>query len=101
MVACKAADVYALMPGHDMQQADATQAYTQSKLGGIPTWVMLPADRWPSWWRTKYKKPVCPLRLALYGHPDSGGYWERHCETHLKSQGFKPIPDWRSCFVHP
>eukprot|EP00975_Prorocentrum_lima_P010056 2143751-Prorocentrum_lima.AAC.1 len=69
-----------------MQQADATQAYTQSKLGGIPTWVMLPADRWPSWWRTKYKKPVCPLRLALYGHPDSGGCWERHCETHLKSQ---------------
>eukprot|EP00975_Prorocentrum_lima_P038604 8109383-Prorocentrum_lima.AAC.1 len=33
---CKAADVYALMPGHDMQQADTTQAYTQSKLGGIP-----------------------------------------------------------------
>eukprot|EP00975_Prorocentrum_lima_P012747 2699316-Prorocentrum_lima.AAC.1 len=62
---------------------------------------MLPEDRWPSWWRTKYKEPVCPLRLALYGHADSGGYWERHCETHLKSQGFKPIPDWRSCFVHP
>eukprot|EP00975_Prorocentrum_lima_P052270 10949423-Prorocentrum_lima.AAC.1 len=51
MAACKAADVYALLPDHDMQQADATQAYTQSKLGGIPTWVRLPDDRWPSWWK--------------------------------------------------
>eukprot|EP00975_Prorocentrum_lima_P055777 11693229-Prorocentrum_lima.AAC.1 len=33
MAVCKAADIYALTPGHDVQHADATQAYTQSKLG--------------------------------------------------------------------
>eukprot|EP00975_Prorocentrum_lima_P031197 6549069-Prorocentrum_lima.AAC.1 len=36
MAACKVVDIFALMPGHDVQQADATQAYTQSKLGGTP-----------------------------------------------------------------
>eukprot|EP00975_Prorocentrum_lima_P049384 10331038-Prorocentrum_lima.AAC.1 len=39
--------------------------------------------------------------IVLYGHPDSGGYWEGHCETQLKAQGFKIVPDGRSCFVHP
>eukprot|EP00975_Prorocentrum_lima_P051079 10702339-Prorocentrum_lima.AAC.1 len=72
MAACKAADIYALTPGHDVQQADATQAYTQNKLGGAPTWIRLPRDRWPKEWITaNYVDPVCPLILALYGHPDS------------------------------
>jgi hypothetical protein len=44
---------------------------------------------------------VCPLVLALYGHPDSGGYWERHCEKQLSSVGFEPVEEWRSCFWHP
>ena len=39
--------------------------------------------------------------LALYGHPDSGGYWERHCHKHLVAQGFHEVPSWRSCYVHP
>ena len=34
MEAGKAADAYGLLPGNATQQADATQAYTQSKLGG-------------------------------------------------------------------
>eukprot|EP00975_Prorocentrum_lima_P030458 6386685-Prorocentrum_lima.AAC.1 len=47
MAACKAADIYSLIPGHDVEQADATQAYTRSKLGGTPTWIRLPEDRQP------------------------------------------------------
>ena len=49
------------------------------------------------------KDPVCPLVLSLYGHPDSGGYWEQHCTEALKSVGFQEIsPDcWRSIFFHP
>ena len=43
---------------------------------------------------------LCPLILSLYGHPDAGGYWEKHCETHLGKVGFTPIPEWRSCFWH-
>ena len=45
--------------------------------------------------------PVCPLILSLYGHPDSGGFWERHCESHLIEQGFETIQAWRSCYWHP
>ncbi len=100
MEASKAADIYGLVPGHSVQQADARQAYTQSTLGGTPTWVRLPREAWPASWH-KMSDPVCPLRLSLYGHPDSGGYWERHCEQHLVSQGFTPTKPWRSCFFHP
>ena len=46
-------------------------------------------------------RPVCPLKLALYGHPDAGGHWEAHCESHLSSVGFERIPDWHSTFWHP
>ena len=99
MQAAKAADCYGLFAGHSIQQCDAEQAYIQSRLGGDPTWVRLPKERWPAQWNGMHD-PVCPLVLALYGHPDSGGYWERHCETHLKTVGFEPIPDWRSCFWH-
>ncbi len=99
MEASKAADIYGMAPGHSVQQADAKQAYTQSELGGTPTWVRLPREAWPSGWE-KMRDPVCPLRLSLYGHPDSGGYWERHCERHLLSQGFVRTSPWRSCFFH-
>ena len=101
----KCADAYGLLPGHCIQQCHAEQAYTQSKLKGYPTWVRLPKERWPQWWiDAGYVDPVCPLLLALYGHPDSGGYWEKHCEAHLKKVGFAPFTDdssWRSCFFHP
>ena len=46
-------------------------------------------------------KPVCRLNLALYGHPNSGGYWEQHCERHLRAVGFQDVPNWRSVFWHP
>ena len=100
MAAAKAADAFGVCEGHDIQQADAEQAYIQSKLGGTKTWVRLPKDRWPAAWQGM-KDPVCPLLLALYGHPDSGGYWEKHCNTHLGSVGFVPVPEWRSCFLPP
>jgi hypothetical protein len=100
MQAAKACDAYGLLPGHIAQQCDAEQAYIQSKLAGpTPTWVRLPRERWPKAWYGM-RDPVCPLVLALYGHPDAGGYWERHCESHLRSMGFMPIPAWRSCFFH-
>ena len=41
--------------------------------------------------------------IALYGHPDSGGLWERHCETMLIEGGFRmPDPEgWPSVLFHP
>ena len=96
----KFGDLYACQPGNDGEQADAESAYTQAYLGGTKTWVRIPRDQWPPEWEGMVD-PVVPLILALYGHPEAGGYWERHCEKHLLSVGFKPIRDWKSCFWHP
>jgi hypothetical protein len=37
------------------------------------------------------RHPVCPLEKALYGRPDAGGYWEQHCDSHLRDCGFLPV----------
>ena len=71
MEAARAADAYGCMPDHSAQQCDAEQAYTQAMYIGTPTWVRLPRDQWPKEWNGM-TDPVCPLILALYGHPDSG-----------------------------
>ena len=76
MLASKTTDTYGLFPGRGIEQADARQAYTQSKLGGTPTWVTFPYEAWPQEWKDRgMRKPYCPLILSLYGHPDAGGYW--------------------------
>ena len=31
---------------------------------------------------------MCPLVLSLYGHTDSGGYWEEDCDAATKSCGW-------------
>ena len=40
--------------------------------------------------------------LALYGHPDSGGIWEKHCAKQLESVGCKQVlPEiWQSIYYH-
>ena len=102
MEGSRSADCYGCIPGHNVMQADAEQAYIQARLRGTPTWVELPREEWPQDWIDRgLIRPVCPLHLALYGHPDSGGHWEAHCEAHLASVGFERIPDWHSTFWHP
>ena len=104
MAASKMADAYGCLPGHDQEIADATQAYTQAELKGTETWVELPEHQWPEAWRkrTDLFRPVCPLVLAWYGHPDSGGHWERHCEAHLFTAGFERAEGpWPSTYWRP
>ena len=73
MEASKFCDLYSLLKGNDAQQADAVSAYTQATLDSAnPTWVRIPAYARPKAW-DHIVDPVCPLRLALYGHPESGG----------------------------
>lgn len=55
---------------------------------------------WPTHRPRLYRQPVCRLLRALYGHPDSGGLWERHCDTHRNSVGFTEVTDWRSVYFH-
>ena len=103
MEAGKVLDAYGHAPNHGVEQADGKQAYTQTTLKGADTWVRLPRERWPKEWIGKYKDPVVRLRLALYGHPDSGGFWEQHCEKRLKEVGFELVypAAWPSVFFHP
>ena len=103
--ASRFADAYGMMETdgeeHVVEQADAEQAYTQAWLTGTETWVRLPYDQWPQKWKDdKMVDPVCPLVLALYGHPDSGTDWEVYSQTHVMSCGFMPIDGWPSCFWH-
>ena len=91
----------ALLPGNSGQQADAEQAYTQALLKGRNTWVELPREQWPPEWEGM-RRPVCPLLRALYGHPDSGSYWETECTDRVVSVGFRELNDagWRNCYGH-
>lgn len=97
MEAGKAADIFGCIPGYNCEQADAEQAYVQAPMGSpVKTWITLPRDQWPKHW-VGMEKPVVLLDKALYGHPDSGTYWEEHCDKHCQSVGFVPITNWPSC----
>ena len=98
--ASKAVDAYGLIGGPTSSQCDAEQAYVQSRLGGTEPWVRIPKDRWPAEWAGKFRKPVALLKLALYGHPIAGGYWESHCKERLIAGGLTPVPDWNSMYWH-
>ena len=48
-------------------------------------------------------RPTCSLVLALYGHPDAGGYWERDCERRITDpkMGWKKLSEeWPSGYWH-
>ena len=82
--------------------ADAVQAYIQATLRGAPCWIELPPEAVPNecnW--GKYRRPVVPLRKALYGHPDAGTFWEQHCDESVRAVGFEPIgEEWPSVYIH-
>ena len=89
-------------------QSDYESAYVQASLPAEDvTYVYLPREWWPDHWfhdpatktKPKYVDPVCPLDLALYGHPQAGAYWERHCDKCVKSVGFTPVESWPSCYI--
>jgi hypothetical protein len=101
MDASRAADCYGCAPGHVSQVADAEQAFTQAELKGTPCWFCLPDDQRPKGW-SRFNRPVVPLLKALYGHPDSGTFWEDHCNAAVRREGFVPVgTTWPSCFYHP
>ncbi|MDP7560508.1 MAG: hypothetical protein QF745_08200, partial [Planctomycetota bacterium] len=106
MTASRLADAIALLPGCSGQQSDAPQACTQTKLGkGLEeshreTWVRLPRNMWPPEW-AGMSAPVCPLVLALYGHPLSGTHWENYYdEIVVQKCGFEKVVGWESLYAH-
>ena len=100
MEAGKGCDGYGLFPGHAREATDVMQAYVQAAFCGKDTWVMLPPDQVPKAHR-HIDRPVYKLTRALYGHPDSGWFFGRHCEAHTFQCGFIKIPKCQSCDWHP
>jgi len=102
MEASKVCDAYGMLAGNVLQSSDAEQAYCQADLDGTETWIRVPATKRKAEWGNKVM--VLPLHKALYGHPNSGVYWERHCEERVFKLGFVKIgsnAEWRSCYFHP
>ena len=61
MDASRSADCYGCAPGHDVQLADAEQAYIQAGLKGTQTWVSLPRDAQTDAMKLM-RRPVCMLK---------------------------------------
>ena len=64
--------------------------------------MRIPPHRRPAGWGG-ISDPVCPLLRALYGHPNSGAYWEQRCDKKVLGSGFKRVGEcgeWRSCYFH-
>ncbi len=57
-------------------------------------------DRWPASWVGVYRDPVVALRLALYGHPDSGALCKQHCEERMLLKDIRTIPGWPGFLTH-
>ena len=91
---------YGCLPGHKTTQADAVRAYVQSLLKSKnETWVRIPKELWPAEWHNKgYTAPMCLLRKALYGHPESGGHWENHLTEAVVNCGGVAIAEHPSSF---
>ena len=94
-----------LLDDHIVEQADAEMACIQALLEGPETWVMLPEEAWPKEWyhadgSNVYDRPAVRMLRVLYGHPDSGTFWEKHADEKLRSVGFVPIETWPSCYFH-
>ena len=112
IAAAKFLDALARCPGCDGEDSDAIGAYTQVILkdahiilGGnegnyIETWITLPRERRPKHW-DNMEKPVCKLRLNLYGHPMAGLIWEKWCDKAITDSGFQKIAGWECLYVNP
>ena len=90
---------YGSLPGNLCTAADAVKAYVQATLKSkYKTWIELPPELRPAWWRNKFVQPVVLLVKALYGHPDAGGMWEQHLKGILKKMGGEEIPEFPGNF---
>ncbi|MCH2111812.1 MAG: hypothetical protein MK213_03055, partial [Planctomycetes bacterium] len=88
-----------LFPGMRRLQSDCIQAFTQAEMDpNLPTFISLPKAWWPLTWATKFKEPVCRLKLALYGHPLSGDIWATKLHDILIDVGFTCIEGWPSVY---
>ena len=77
------------------------QAYISADLGGPTTYVQLPKELWSPEMH-KMRCSVVQLEKALYGHKNSGAYWNECCDIQCRKAGFLPAGgNWPSVYWHP
>ena len=75
-------DAASLRQHYEVTISDADSAYIQAYLdSAYETWVELPVEYWEPHWHNQFRRPMCRLNLALYGHADSGGGIGRRSHT--------------------
>ena len=93
---------YGSLPGNRATAADAVKAYVQALLSSkYKTWIELPPELRPKYWKQQFVKPVVLLIKALYGHPDAGGLWEQHLKVIIKNLGGHEVPEFPGNFFFP
>ena len=93
---------YGSLPGNRATAADAVKAYVQALLSSkYKTWIELPPELRPKYWKQQFVKPVVLLIKALYGHPDAGGLWEQHLKVIIKNLGGQEVPEYPGNFLLP
>ena len=91
---------YGSLPGNRATAADAVKAYVQALLSSkYKTWIELPPELRPKYWKQQFVKPVVLLIKALYGHPDAGGLWEQHLKVIIKNLGGQEVPEYPGNFT--
>ena len=65
--AAKAVDVYGCLLGHCIEIADAEQAYIQADTQGDPTWICLPPESRPAWWKKEMSASSTSCLSSLKG----------------------------------
>ena len=105
MTAARLGIATAALLGHSVTVRDAESAYIQARIDGegrCPTFVRLPPWMMPDSWFVnqnrsmpcRFRDPVCRLRRALYGHPESGALWEKTLDEVVRKLGFKKVEAW-------
>ncbi|CAE7035956.1 TY5A [Symbiodinium natans] len=93
---------YGALPGNQSSAADAINAYVQALLKSkFQTWIELPPELRPTWWRERFVRRVVLLLRALYGHPEAGGLWEKHLKEVLQGLGGYELQEYPGNFWLP
>ena len=94
---------YGCLPGNKTTQADAIRAYVQALLMSMfATWVLVPRELWaPHWAAMGFRRLMCLLQKALYGHPESGGHWEVFLTKAVLICGGEAVKNHPSTFWFP
>lgn len=93
---------YGSLPGNRATAADAVKAYVQALLSSkYKTWIELPPELRPKYWKQQFVRPVVLLIKALYGHPDAGGLWEQHLKVIIRNLGGQEVPEYPGNFYFP